>query len=371
MHRRACLALASWPLIGLPACGGGTGDDNAPSAPPTVATIGQWPISAHTALADDGGQLIVVGGDRGLSTLSEGVDRLDPATGQATRIAVLASGRASHSAVVLEDGRILVAGGSIALVGAPSSELVDPARGSVVDAGRLALSRTAHAATRLADGRVLLTGGTGRDTAELWDPDTRRWRLLASRLQHPRAGHSATLLGDGRVLVVGGDAGGFAGYRFAELWDPRTEAFTPVDAPGAEPRMLHAAWRDGTGDVNVAGGERVSATGVVPLASVWRFEAATARWVAAAGLAGARTLAASVQIDAQAVLLAGGQTPEDAASARLSTWTPLGGERVLPDLPGPRRWHTATRLRDGTVVVLGGEDGQGRFVPAILRIAFG
>lgn len=365
MYRRQLLTLAGWPLLGLPGCGGVPGTE-----PPTpaITTIGRLAVAHHTVVAAGDAGLVVIGGDRGLSTLSDAVDRLDPASGRLARIATLASGRASHTAVALNDGRILVAGGAIALAGAPASELIDPASGTVEDAGALVLPRREHAMTLLGDGRVLVTGGTGRDTAELWDPGTRRWRLLPGRMQHARAGHSATRLADGRVLIVGGDAGGLAGYRFAELWDPGSEAFAPLAADGAEPRMLHAAWRSPEGDVHIVGGERPSLPSIVPLASAWRFDAAASRFVVARGLAQPRTLAAAVAGDDGTLLLIGGQTNDAPASPRLGAWTPSDGEQVLPDLPGARRWHTATRAPDGAIVVVGGEDAQQRFVPAVLRI---
>ena len=61
-------------------------------------------------------------------------------------------------------------------------------------------------ATLLDDGRVLIAGGSSsqsQSTAETWDPDTRTFSPT-SNLIHPRYGHTATLLEDGRVLILGG-----------------------------------------------------------------------------------------------------------------------------------------------------------------------
>lgn len=172
------------------------------------------------------------------------------------------------------------------------------------------------------------------------------------------------------MLVAGGDAGpgGVAGA-FAELWDPATEAFTPI-VPGAavEPRMLHAAWRTGDGSVLVVGGEAPRTDRLVPLASAWRFDPATQRFAAAAGLGVARTLAVPVVGPDGSALLVGGQTLDERASGRLSRWSAGGGEVPLKSLPQARLWHSASRLPDGRVLVVGGEGANGAFAADILLL---
>ncbi len=365
MQRRTFLSALALPVLGLPACGGGT-DSSTPTAPHRATPVGSLAVSRHATVTVADGSVVIIGGDRGQNTLSDAVDRFDPATRRLTRIATLASGRESHTALGLPDGRILVAGGVMSLEIGPLTELIDPVRGTVVDGGRLALPRNVHAATLLADGRVLVSGGVGRDSAELWDPATSHWRLLPSRMSHPRAGHSATLLADGRVLVAGGDAGGGTGYVFAELWDPRTEAFTPLNTGITEQRLLHAAWRARDGSVLIVGGEVGSAGTTIALQTTLRYDPAASRFADAVRLSVARTLAAPVEIADDQVLLVGGQTSTELATARLSTWAAAEGEQPLPALPAARLWHTANRLPDGRVFVAGGEDGQGGFVRDLL-----
>lgn len=329
---------------------------------------GSLVVSQHAAVSAADGSVIVIGGDRGLNVLSESVDRFDPASRRLARIASLSTGRASHSATRLADGRILVAGGLTSLEVGLLTELIDPVAGTVTGAGRLTQSRHGHAATLLADGRVLVSGGTGRSGAEVWEPSTGRWRLLAARMQHDRAGHSATLLADGRVLIGGGSTvgGPFAGYVFAEIFDPGSETFTPLASATSEQRSAHVAWRAADGRVMLLGGEVFDGTNIVPLASTLRVDVALAGIAAMRPLAAARSLVPALVLPDDRALLIGGQTATELASASATSWHAEGGESPVAAMPAPRVWHTANRLPDGRVLVLGGEDGHGAFVPDIL-----
>lgn len=318
--------------------------------------------SLHAAVTTAAGQVLVIGGSRGLGVLSDSVDRFDPATGRYTRIGTLATGRSNHSAVRLADGRVLVFGGQTSTPAAPFAELVDEVTGAVQPAGALVEPRSRHAATLLASGRVLVTGGIGRDSAELWEPATGRWRRLAARMAHDRHMHTATALADGRVLIAGGLRASAGSYVFAELFDPQTETFTalPGDVSGVtQPRQLHAAHLCNDRGVLILGGEAVGDT-VEPLATVLRFDPTTLRFTSQAPLATPRTLVASVRLPGDEVLLIGGDVPGDLASQSGTLWH-AGDQRTLAPLPGGRAWHTVNRLPDGRVVVIGGESGNGDY----------
>src|ERR1700693_913246 len=74
--------------------------------------------------------------------------------------------------------------------------------------GSLHSSRSFHTATLLSNGKVMVAGG-GTDmgylsSAELYDPATGLWTATGN-LNVPRGVHTATLLPDGKVLVAGGD----------------------------------------------------------------------------------------------------------------------------------------------------------------------
>ena len=329
--------------------------------------VGQpFVCSHHAAVASGDGGVIVTGGSRGLSTLSEAVDHYDPATHRTTRIGGLRTGRSNHSALRLPGGQILVAGGVTSTSAAPYAELVDERSGAVADGGGMVRARSRHSATLLADGRVLVAGGLGHGSAELWDPETRRWRAVAQSMLQPRSHHSATLLADGRVLLAGGWSP-VADYLHAEIFDPATETFAALQLPGAEwigRRYLHGAHRLADGSVLLLGGE-LQGQETVPVNTTVRIDLAAARVAPAAPLQTPRTWQGGLLLPGDQVLLVGGQTDEWAASAHVALVGP-GGQRALAPLPGPRVGHSTHRLADGRVLVIGGEDSAGQYVPQTL-----
>src|SRR2546430_14837481 len=75
--------------------------------------------------------------------------------------------------------------------------------------------RESHTATLLQNGMVLVAGGvdccgTVYASAELYDPASGTWTATGS-LNTERAGHTATLLQNGFVLVAGGEDDSFVG----------------------------------------------------------------------------------------------------------------------------------------------------------------
>jgi hypothetical protein len=218
----------------------------------------------------------------------------------------------------------------------------------------------------LADGRVLATGGLGRDTAEIWDPATNTWRLLAARLTHVRQHHGATLLADGRVLITGGQHGGGAAYRFAELFDPHTERFEPVAAT-ADERRLHAAHRLADGRVLIAGGDVATAGGgFETAASVLRFDPASRSLEAVAPLSNPRSLVRSVLLPDDRLLLFGGDVRIAQPTASGEAYDAARGSTGLAPMEAARAWHTVDRLADGRLLIVGGTAADGSYVPRVL-----
>jgi len=119
----------------------------------------------------------------------------------------LTTPRGGHTATLLQDGRVLIAGGGVnSLASIASAELYDPSTGAFTAAGNMTTSRRGHIATLLQDGRVLIAGGYGTEaSAELYDPSTGTFTATGDMIAAgPGWPSTATLLGNGKVLIAGG-----------------------------------------------------------------------------------------------------------------------------------------------------------------------
>jgi hypothetical protein len=226
----------------------------------------------YTATPLANGCALIVGGSPPDDSLSDfaSAELYDPTTGTFAPTGSLRTARHDHTATLLSDGRVLVAGGGHGTDGLASAEIYDPQTGVFSQTGSMA-SRGAHTATRLLDGRVLLaTGGP----AELYDPKTGKFTPSGAMVVN-RMWPTATLLQDGRVLIVGG----YCDYNLwcstaeepvGELYDPATGTFSPTVFATTR-RMYHTATLLPDGRVLIAGGIECQGTQCTyAQATLWR-----------------------------------------------------------------------------------------------------
>lgn len=270
--------------------------------------------------------------------------------------------RARHAAVLLPDGKVLIAGGTPTNAQSrpdtiTSAELYDPATNTFAVTGSMNVARWyGHAAVLLPNGKVLVCGGTdfnsifSSTTAEIFDPASGRFTPTGS-MRVARSGHAAILLESGKVLVTGGSETN-ADASTAELYDPTTGSFTST-ASLSQPRFKVQGASTMDGRALVVGGPPTgdvysSATSVFVPSGAPAF---VGRWVgmSAAALANGRILVVGGHVgpytNAEPALLAPGQLYDPTANAFTQT-----GEMTWP-----RAYATATTLKDGRILVFGGE----------------
>jgi WD40 repeat protein len=233
------------------------------------AISGTWSLTAdmnvtrvyHTATLLHDGRVLVAGGNcEGTDCVTQkSAEIYDPMTQTWLTAAYMNVAREGHTAALMDDGKVLVAGGT-GVDGAmlQSAELFDPVTESWSLTSTMARQREGHSMTLLQDGRVMVAGFWDEDrSVELFDPDTGNWTLTGSQLiAHGGALSTLTVLEDGRVLVVGGsNCGGddCITEKTAELYAPAEGIWVFTSEMNTE-REQHTATRLQDGRVLVAGG---------------------------------------------------------------------------------------------------------------------
>jgi len=252
----------------------------------------------------------------------------------------MAAPRSQHAAVELEDGRILVVGGTT-----ETPELFDLQTATWSQAAATNSSYSSAEAVRLGDGRVLVVGSNvGQDfDSEIYDPATDSW-AVTGQLNHDRFSHSAITLADGRVLVAGGVWGEYPqleAVETVEVFDPASESWTVIDTlDGMRIQPGLANLLDGT-------------TVIVGARSVTRFDPISDVLQRAASLAAEWQQPLTVTLDDGRVLMAG-----IANGPMTLLWNPTDGRwKIADNALAIRSDWTATKLANGLVLVAGGYGG--------------
>jgi len=326
------------------------------SAGPRVGTVTPTapmlePRSGHSATLLPDGKILIAGGMRRNQDFYKSAELYDPATGKFTRTGEMNVARVGLISVLLQTGKVLIAGGWIGHGCTDEAELYDPATGKFSVIGKMTARRGRPSATLLPDGDVLIAGGEIEDneslaSAEIFHVGTASFQATGS-MHHARIAHTATLLNDGRVLIAGGYAGEVTAS--AEIYDPKTGTFSETGSLSAA-RCKHTAGLLPDGRVLIAGGsDNRGWKGNLATAEI--YDPRTGRFTLTSSLNDSRFKLPdeAARLASGQLLIAGGSREVEVFDAATGKFATAAGQ--LSD-----RWHymSETKLRDGRVLLAGG-----------------
>jgi N-acetylneuraminic acid mutarotase len=308
----------------------------------------------HTATLLQDGRVLVAGGFAEADGFIRSAEVFDPRERSWSPAAWLRRSRTGHTATLLEDGTVLVAGGAADGGSLASVELYDPERDRWSERPSMATPRAHHAAVRLAGGAVVCTGGADLRgvppvrlaSVEIYDPALDLWSRAAT-MTGGRAAHSATLLEGEAVLVTGGEGDGEL-LQAAEIYAVGVDGWRQTLGANAAPAR-HSATRLSDGSVLVAGG---GSSGAV--ATVRRFWPGRRTFLSQAEMPHRRRSHTATLLDTGWVLVAGGWNGAGCALDTAQVYDPCSDAWAPAGSTAPRAAHTATRLADGSVLLAGG-----------------
>lgn len=303
--------------------------------------------AGHTATLLFNGKVLIAGGDRPAAS----AEFYDPSAGTFSPAGAMTAARVGHTATLLPDGRVLIAGGDGPLA---SAELYDPSTGTFTATGSMITPAFPHTATLLGNGKVLIAGGS---TAELYDPATGTFAVTgayAGSYTGPLYFDTATLLPDGRVLITGCDCGSNPAPA-TELYDPGTGTFsltgTMSGTAGLWWEEVNTATLLRNGRVLIAG--NFENDGLPADAEV--YDASTRTFTGIGNTIATHEFSTATLLPDGTVLIAGGAVPGGNGAPGADLYAPATGNFYLAgNMTTGRHQHTATLLRDGTVLIPGG-----------------
>jgi hypothetical protein len=312
--------------------------------------------AGHTATLLLNGKVLIAGGPGSSAEL------YDPISGTFTPTGNMTAARRGHTATLLPDGRVLIVGGYGDGPGGPlaSAELYDASTGTFIATGAMTIPRGFHTATLLAGGSVLITGGIQEGaSAELYDSSRGTFRPTGS-MTDGFFGPTATLLGDGTVLIAGlGNSSPGPGLLSGQLYDPSTDSFSPRGKRNDPTNLAasyygHAATLLTNGNVLISGGGEFDTIGQFFTQSEL-YDSANGTFDSAGSMTMGRVYHAATLLPGGSVLITGGLAALGPPTASAELYDPVTGSfSSVGNMTTGRLWHTATLLRDGTVLIAGG-----------------
>ncbi|HVJ63999.1 MAG TPA: hypothetical protein VM901_01960 [Bdellovibrionota bacterium] len=339
---------------------------------------------AHTATKLNDGRVLLAGGrstgDTNTSVIFDATANSGAGSWTNVPSSMPAGAYYGHEATLLPDGRVMASGGTNG--GWPSATAIfNPAAnagaGGWSSGTSMGVPRWLHQTTVLPDGRVLFTGGTGASgsitSVEFLDPTGNSgagsWSA-ATALPLKQSNHRSVLLDDGRVLHVGSDF--MMGSDSVLIFDPTDNAgagsWTPVPASLTSQRDRAAVHKLANGKVLLVGGQKYATTNtLIATKNIEVFDPA--------GNSGAGSWQTLVGTSTVSKRISSDVIPLDDGRILFLNGTGLTGQRKDvtfldpsandgtgefvdgPSMDVARFYAPPIKLKDGRVMVAGGDDG--------------
>ena len=296
---------------------------------------------SHTATLLLNGEVLVAGGDN-----SGSAELYNPSKGSWTLTGSMTTARALHQAVLLRSGEVLVAGGQSASGTLASAELYNRSTGTWTATGSMITPRYNFSLTLLPDGEVLAVQGT---QAELYNPATGTWTATGNPTTSV-SGPNAALLLNGQVLAIGASTE-------AELYNPSSGTWTTTGSTGGAMVNPITALLP-SGDVLVTGGfisgNRAESTAAVydPSTAQFTFENGPCQ---CAGFKGVALQTGEALVAGGTIVIPGSPYPSYQTIKSAELWNPSTQAWTnTGNLNSSRSGETITLLENGEALVAGG-----------------
>ncbi|TGM05943.1 kelch-like protein [Leptospira barantonii] len=213
-----------------------------------------------------GNNILILGGQNGFNVYND-ILQFDPIQNTIFQVSNLKYARSNFKAIRLLDGRVFIVGGNPSPLSAASNsappliqtEIYDPLTNTTASGPNLNQGRSDFSLDLLNDGRVLIAGGKANSilqSAELFNPNNFSITSVGN-LNYNRCLHTSTKLNNGKILIIGGINDSQVTVVTSELFDPSTLTFSSSGNLSIS-RTLHAANLLSNGNVLVTGGYRVT-----------------------------------------------------------------------------------------------------------------
>ena len=309
------------------------------------------------------GRVLHSGGEDGDGTMAKS-EIYDPATDLYTVTNPMTVSRAGHSSTLLNNGKVLIAGGGrkaplTRIIFMNSAELFDPSNGTYTDIANMNHYRSGHTATLLANGNVLLAGGSDANgslaAAEIYNPVSNTFTVVGN-MQLARQGHAAILLNDGTVMITGGYSTPGNYLASSEIFNPATNSFSSGPAMTAA-RAYHSMSSLAAGKLLVAGGYNSNSISTAEV-----YHPVSKIFYSVGSMNTPRRDHVAVTMRDGRVLIAGGYNAATASKLNsIELFNPLQEQfEVLPiTMIMPRDDARGVLLQSGNILISGGSTNSG------------